>query len=329
MIHLIPVFLSTAMAEDIEIPFKPDNSYPLFWAADNFKTTGRSKSGNCEEALADAMERGLKPSVIGAQPTFHSATWKLFSVRDRSTNREDLATCEPFGKRGKVRVQLEGTRVAMPLSKTFMDIELSRADAERVAAVLEQHNSHFAEVNAQPYLRESLRGAAYDVLPAGFDVEQRATLVFEKLVKMGDLREVHAIAGQLEPWMVGLQIEIADVRYQFGPEEKRERWMFTLTAVEARRALDHYDQLAEVLQNTVVLVDPTADDKDWRRVVPDMTVLAGQRTPPAHAPTVAAPAAVQEDDLPTKLMKLKLALDAGLLTQQEFDAKKQKLLDEM
>jgi membrane protease subunit (stomatin/prohibitin family) len=50
-----------------------------------------------------------------------------------------------------------------------------------------------------------------------------------------------------------------------------------------------------------------------------------QAPPPAQQPAPAAPAASGEDTV-TQLTKLKELLDAGALTQAEFDAQKQKIL---
>jgi membrane protease subunit (stomatin/prohibitin family) len=51
-----------------------------------------------------------------------------------------------------------------------------------------------------------------------------------------------------------------------------------------------------------------------------------QGAAPPAPPAPPAPAAPAGDDIQSKLMKLKAAFDAGLLTQQEYDAKKQQLL---
>jgi len=55
---------------------------------------------------------------------------------------------------------------------------------------------------------------------------------------------------------------------------------------------------------------------------------AQEQTPPevAEAPAAPQPAAPAEQDSYGDLMKLKELLDAGALTQAEFDAEKQKIL---
>jgi membrane protease subunit (stomatin/prohibitin family) len=50
---------------------------------------------------------------------------------------------------------------------------------------------------------------------------------------------------------------------------------------------------------------------------------------PAAAPAPAAPAAPSADDTYAQLEKLKKLLDDGVLTQPEFDAQKQKLLQSL
>ena len=57
---------------------------------------------------------------------------------------------------------------------------------------------------------------------------------------------------------------------------------------------------------------------------PAVLLLAAPAVAPAPAPAPAAPTSVSEaaDDL----LKLKELLDAGILTQEEFDAKKKQLL---
>ncbi len=51
-----------------------------------------------------------------------------------------------------------------------------------------------------------------------------------------------------------------------------------------------------------------------------------QAAPPQYAPQQAPPPAATTDDVYSELMKLKELLDAGILTQAEFDAQKQKIL---
>lgn len=56
---------------------------------------------------------------------------------------------------------------------------------------------------------------------------------------------------------------------------------------------------------------------------------AQQQAPPAPAaapPAAAQPAAPSSEDSYAELMRLKELLDAGVLTQAEFDAEKQKIL---
>ena len=48
--------------------------------------------------------------------------------------------------------------------------------------------------------------------------------------------------------------------------------------------------------------------------------------PPAYAPEPAAAAGVSMDEKADQLMKLKELLDTGVLTQDEFDAQKQRIL---
>jgi membrane protease subunit (stomatin/prohibitin family) len=58
--------------------------------------------------------------------------------------------------------------------------------------------------------------------------------------------------------------------------------------------------------------------------------LAQQQAPPpaaAPAPAAAAPAAMSESERIEALKNLKELLDTGVLTQAEFDAQKQKLLN--
>jgi len=53
---------------------------------------------------------------------------------------------------------------------------------------------------------------------------------------------------------------------------------------------------------------------------------AAAAPPPPEAAPVAAPEAAPQEDTYAELMKLKELLDAGVLTQEEFDAQKQKVL---
>jgi hypothetical protein len=53
---------------------------------------------------------------------------------------------------------------------------------------------------------------------------------------------------------------------------------------------------------------------------------AAAAPPPPQAPPQAAPEAAPQEDTYAELMKLKELLDAGVLTQEEFDAQKQKVL---
>jgi len=68
-------------------------------------------------------------------------------------------------------------------------------------------------------------------------------------------------------------------------------------------------------------------------MLPGMMRDAMQATPPAAAPAAPAPAAAApaapENPVAGKLRQLKGLLDEGLISQEEFSAKRQKLLDEM
>ena len=54
-----------------------------------------------------------------------------------------------------------------------------------------------------------------------------------------------------------------------------------------------------------------------------------RRAPRCSNPTQASPAPAQQEDAAAKILKLKGLLDAGAISQAEFDQKKQEWLDKM
>ena len=66
------------------------------------------------------------------------------------------------------------------------------------------------------------------------------------------------------------------------------------------------------------------------RVMQQQMAMMGASMGGAGAPVVqATPVAVQEPDSATKILKLKGLLDAGAITQAEFDQKKAELLNSL
>ena len=70
-----------------------------------------------------------------------------------------------------------------------------------------------------------------------------------------------------------------------------------------------------------------ASNRGQARAEQQMAAEAAAAPPPvAEAPPVAAAPAAPEQDSYAELMKLKELFDAGVLTQEEFDAEKAKVL---
>jgi hypothetical protein len=108
-----------------------------------------------------------------------------------------------------------------------------------------------------------------------------------------------------------------------GPEDLEVIPMKSVSSVQVRRGAWYHDVTVYASGNTIVMPMDAADAEQVRSIVMDQ-VLRGSSPAPAAAPP--PPAAPAGDAVIEQIRKLGELRDAGLLTPEEFEAKKAELL---
>jgi hypothetical protein len=108
-----------------------------------------------------------------------------------------------------------------------------------------------------------------------------------------------------------------------GPEDLEVIPMKSVSSVQVRRGAWYHDVTVYASGNTIVMPMDAADAEQVRSIVMDQ-VLRGPSPAPAAAPP--PPAAPAGDAVIEQIRKLGELRDAGLLTADEFEAKKAELL---
>jgi hypothetical protein len=108
-----------------------------------------------------------------------------------------------------------------------------------------------------------------------------------------------------------------------GPEDLEVIPMKSVSSVQVRRGAWYHDVTVYASGNTIVMPMDAADAEQVRSIVMDQ-VLRGSSPAPAAAPP--PPAAPAGDAVIEQIRKLGELRDAGLLTADEFEAKKAELL---
>jgi hypothetical protein len=110
-----------------------------------------------------------------------------------------------------------------------------------------------------------------------------------------------------------------------GPEDLEVIPMKSVSSVQVRRGAWYHDVTVYASGNTIVLSMDAADAEQVRGIVMEQ-VLRGSSQAPAAPASPAEPPAPSGDAVIEQIRKLGELRDAGLLTAEEFEAKKAELL---